>query len=207
MKTLLYKITDGPGNICVSTSCILYPVLNCFKLFSLVYPLRARNLRYRDGYKIVAVIWSYTTLIYSAHWIVDGQTFYVVTTKMAVIGVSLLLLLTIVSTIALLLTVHKARGLGRKGVISISLVSAVYCVCYTPMGVNTFFQSIYDIGKQLPFRVQVGIISFYYTSCFSNPIVYYFTLRSFKEYTDMMFRRCFTRTSAASARSGNLETK
>ena len=138
-------------------------------------------------------------MVFSAHWIVDSGTFYIVSTKMAVIGVSLLLLITIATTIALLLTVHKARGLGKKGVISICLVSAVYSVCYTPIGVNNVFLSINEIGKGLPVRVQVGIISFYYTSCFSNPIIYYFTLRSFKEYTNMIFRRCFKRTSVATS--------
>ena len=144
-------------------------------------------------------------MVFSANWIVDSDTFLVVTTKMGVVGVSLLLLITIASTIALLLTVHKARGIGKKGAMSICLVSAVYSVCYTPMGVNNVFLSINEIGKGLPVRVQVGIISFYYISCFSNSIIYYFTLRSFKEYTNTTFRRCFTRTSVATSHVLRLE--
>ena len=205
-NTLQRKIIIVPSFTFLSISWILYPFLNCCKLFSLVYPLRARNLRFKHGYKIVAVIWSFFILLYSAlriiEWITDNELFfYLASIKISSIATPLLLLITIVSTIALLLTVHKARGLGKKGAISISLVSAVYCISYTPMCVMLTYTAINGPGKFLI----LGVASFYFylISCFSNPIIYYFTLRSFKEYTNTMLRRCFRSTSAANSDNGN----
>ena len=207
LNTLQRKIIIVPSFIFLSISWILYPSLNCCKLFSLIYPLRARNLRFKHGYKIVLTIWSFFILLYSAlritEWIIDNELFfYLASIRISTIATPLLLLLTIVSTIALLLTVHKARGLGKKGAISISLVSAVYCVCYTPMCVILTFTSINGPGKFSP-NLGVAFINFHSISSFSNPIIYYFTLRSFKEYTDTMFRRCFRSTSAANSNNGN----
>ena len=189
-KTWESKVTLFLSLIFMGAGASLVSFLNCCKLFGLMFPLRARTWRYRDGYKIVAMVWISLTLTALGTLIASLYLDYTVLTTMTVTGTLLLLLVVLISTFGLLLKVHKARGLRKQGVFSIILVSAVFFVSYTPLCVSQLLDSIdgVDIGD-LPFR-RLGTFNLYYISCFSNPLIYYFTLKSFKEYVHMIFKQC-----------------
>ena len=168
----------------------LVTFLNCCKFFRLLFPLRARIWRYRDGYKIVAVVWLSVTLAGIGTWVGSTHLDYSVLTTTTAAGTLLLLSVVLVSTFGLLHKVHKARGLKKQGVFSIILVSVILFVSYTPLCASQLLSSINGarIGE-LPFR-RLVTLNIYYINCFSNPLIYYFTLKSFKEYVHMIFEQC-----------------
>ena len=178
MCSLLYQILAyTPGSVCSGINCLLLPCLNFCKLLSLRYPLRIRSFRYRDGYKIAIVLWITEAFILTVSAF-KSQIFIVIQ-----VCLSLLLLLVVVSTVALLLTVHKARGLSHQGVFSIILVSVIYLLCYVPVLLVLFLT---DRSWDTLLRISSCV---YYICCFSNPIVYYLTLKSFKEYVIRVLRQ------------------
>ena len=186
VQTLGSKIKLFFSLIFMSAGISLISFLNCCKLFSLLFPLRARTWRYRDGYKIVAMVWISLNLTALASLYLDFTVFL----AMTVTGTLLLLLVVLISTFGLLLKVHKARGLRKQGVFSIILVSAVFFVSYTPMSISQILDAINEARmSDLPFR-RLVTFNLYYISCFSNPLIYYFTLKSFKEYVHMIFKQC-----------------
>ena len=191
LNTLLSEIIVLPSHIFVAAGISLTSFLNCSKLLSLLFPLRARTWRYRDGYKIVVKIWIIITLTSSANWIANASQ-HSFTTFFAISAAVFLLLLIVViaSTVGLLFKVHEARGLRRQGVFSIILVSVVFFVCYTPMSIYNLLESFKATGIIKKTLSKLIINNIFVISCFSNPLIYYLTLQSFKEYTDMVFRKC-----------------
>ena len=188
MCSLLYQILAyTPGSVCSGINCLLLPCLNFCKLLSLRYPLRIRSFRYRDGYKIAIVLWI-TEALFMTVSAFKSQIFILVH-----VCLSMLLLLVVVSTVALLLTVHKVRGLSRQGVFSIIFVSVVYLLCYIPISLVVLLT---DFSWDNPLlRISSCV---YFICCFYNPIVYYLTLKSFKEYVSRVFQRsCTPRKQAA----------
>ena len=182
------KVTLCLSLIFMSAGTSLVSLLNCCKLFSLLFPLRARTWRYRDGYKIAGLVWIILILTGFGTWIGSLHLDYTVLTTTTVAGTLLLLSVVLISTLGLLLKVHKARGLKKQGVFSIILVSVVFFTSYTPLSISQLLDSIdgVDIGD-LPLR-RLATFNLYYISCFSNPIIYYFTLNSFKEYVHIIFK-------------------
>ena len=188
--TWISRILSVPSIVFMAAGMLLISLLNCCKLSSLLFPLRARTWRYRDGYKIVALVWIILTLTASGNWIISEHLEYCVQLAITTAGTSLLLLVVLASTLGLLIKVRKARGLRKKGVFSILLVSVVFFVGYTPLYISNLLDSIRGIG--IGDMTLAGLITFnlYYINCFSNPLIYYFTLNSFKEYVQMIFQRC-----------------
>ena len=178
----LYEIASVIGTACYGMNSWLIPWLNCCKLFSLLFPLRVRNYRYRDGYKISVTAWILQTAMVSGYTIGWSDSHVMRTVFSA--SLSVLLLLAVFSTVALLLTVHKARGLTRQGTFSVILVSVLYLVSYIPL----WLTQLIDPMKQnhLLGRITGGIS---FISRFSNPVVYYLTLQSFKDYVRRIFSR------------------
>ena len=178
--TPLFKIVDMPGELFMGISSWLLPWLNCCKLICLIFPLRVRNYRYRTGYLITTSIWIVQTSI-----MVSLKFSYPKNITPQLIGLSLLILIILASTFGLLLTVHKVRGLSKQGVFSIILVSVVYLVCYLP---PLIFQFSLFGGVKIPQIVGDVFKCINFISSFSYPVVYYLTLRSFKEYVDLVFQ-------------------
>ena len=189
LNTFLNEIIALSSHIFAAAGISLTSFLNCSKLFSLLFPLRARTWRYKNGYKIVAIIWFIVTFTSSGNWIASQ---YSVTTFLAISAAVVFLLLMVVfaSTFGLLFKVHKARGLRKQGVFSIILVSVVFFVCYTPMSMSNLLESINATGTMKITLSKLIVNNIYVISCFSNPLIYYLTLNSFKEYTNMVFRKC-----------------
>ena len=186
--TLLHQLAYIPANACSGISSWLLPSLNFCKLLSLRYPLRIRSYRYRDGYKIAIFLWITEAILLSGRAVFGLQWDMIVQ-----VCLSLLLLLVVVSTVALLLTVHKVRGLSRQGVFSIIFVSVVYLLCYIPISLVVLLT---DMSWDNPL-LRISSCA-YFICCFYNPIVYYLTLKSFKEYVIRVFQRsCTPRKQAA----------
>ena len=179
-NSTLFKIIDMPGALFMGISSWLLPWLNCCKLICLIFPLRVRNYRYRTGYLITTAIWIAQTSI-----MVSLKFSYPFKVLSQLIGLSLLILIILASTFGLLLTVHKVRGLSKQGVFSIILVSVVYLVCYLPFLIFQF--SLFG-GVEIPEIVGDVFTCINMISSFSYPVVYYLTLRSFKEYVDLIFQ-------------------
>ena len=108
-------------------------------------------------------------------------------------GIALVLLVVVlISTFGLLLKVHKTRGLRKQGVFSIILVSSVFFICYTPMFISHVLQAINRKGMAHLDISRIIVSNIYYISCFSNPLIYYLTLNSFKKYVDDICRKYLT---------------
>ena len=174
---LLHKITVLPRLVCTAINISLIPILNFCKLLCLLYPLRVRNYRYKDGYKLVAVLWSGSVMVCAGIMVwtnflssFPDEIFIAVAVVLFV-----LIVLILTTTIGLLLTVHKARGLTRQGFVSVILISIVFLVCYIAMWTANILFSF------AIFRIFYSIA---YLSCFSNTLIYYRTIRSFKEFVD-----------------------
>ena len=188
LNTLFFKIIGIPSLIFMGASISLIPVLNCCKLFSLLFPLRARTWRYRDGYKIVALVWVFFTLCSTGLWIAGQHSKIAFKATSSALNF-LFILVVFISTFALLVNVQKARGLRKQGVFSIILVSVVYFVCFAPTVISNLTESINGTGIEYITITRFITINIIYISCFSNPVIYYLTLHSFKEYTNMLFRK------------------
>ena len=188
VDTLLFKIIWMPSLFLMGAGITLISFLNCCKLFSLLFPLRARTWRYRDGYKIVAIVWLFLSLVNTGCWIANQHS-YTILTASSVAGTLLLLMVVLTSTFGLLVKVHKARGLRKQGVFSIILVSVVFFVCYTPLSISNFLECIHGNTIEQQTLSRMITANIFFMSCFSNPVIYYVTLQSFKEYTDMVFRK------------------
>ena len=184
------RIISVPSMVFMSAGTLLISFLNCCKLFSLLFPLRARTWKYRDGYKIAGLVWMILTLTGTGNWIISEQLEYSVQLAITTAGISILLLVVLASTLGLLIKVHKARGLRKNAVFSIILVSVVFCVSYTPLFISNLLDSIRGIESGDITLARLITFNIYSINCFSNPLIYYFTLNSFKEYVKMIFQRC-----------------
>ena len=181
-ETLLFKIIAIPGSISVGVSCLLFPILNTCKLVSLIFPLRVRNFRFRDGYKIVTFVWTLEFgygMVLGLNALINPSMEWMIASA---IGLALLLLYLLGTTLSLVFTVHKLRGLQTRGFFSIILVSAMFWMCYVPLWVTNLPTANLRGNKALR-RASENI---YVISSFSNPLVYYLTIRSFKEYVNRL---------------------
>ena len=176
-RDLPNKMILIPRLTCTAMNVCLVPVLNFTKLLSLKFPFRVRSLRYRHGYMIVATLWLSSGTICAG--VIIGTNFLTdfsfVLFLSIVIMLVFMLLLILVSTLALLITIRKARGLTKQGFLSVIYVSIVFILCYIPMWAVTWI---------LPFYVTRIFYCFSYVSCFSNSIICYLTVRSFKQYIE-----------------------
>ena len=167
--TWIFKFGIVSGMIFNAASGSFISFLNCCKLFNLLFPLRARTWRYRDGYRIVAMVWiTYTAEI--SGFILAGEGSYNLLMRVSAAGTLLLLMVVFASTFGLLLKVHKARGLRKQGVFSIILVSIVFFVCYTPIFVSHLFDSVFGFGNGFPQKAKHFLHQLFFKS--SNILPY-----------------------------------
>ena len=200
---IVYKVLSIPATVCIGITALLLPVLNLCKLLTLMFPFRARNYSYRDGYKIAAAIWTVKCafvigcVVWSNFYLEITLSFMIMNS--AILGSLLLFLLA--TTLALLLTVHKARGLQTKGFFSIILVSVVFFVCYLPVWLLRLpVTSLQNIAIDKTWNDAIENI--YLITCFSNPLLYYFTIQSFRDYVNKLFFR-FPRSNNSTRRVGD----
>ena len=182
--------------ICIGINCWTLEILNPCKLLALMFPFRMRNYRYRHGRYIAATMWIFQTPFSIVMTFAKGKL------QNAVVSwatVSSIILTTVLfgSTFGILLIVLKARSkVKRKSMVPIFIVSVLYVVSMGPsiacglMGLvdqQYAWAYCYSTNAAMPIIMHNSLL----LTSFSNPIVYYFTIRSFKEYMDTLplFRR------------------
>jgi hypothetical protein len=91
------------------------------------------------------------------------------------------ILVLLVSTVWLFLYVNKTSGISKPTVLTLALVSGVFLLAYGPFCVLVFLHSFLYHGP--------GLIVFYrfasyivYLNYAANPIIYFVTLRSYREF-------------------------
>ena len=184
--------------------------LNVSKLITLHDPLSARRRKTRTGRIIAGAVWSLafgwslTVRLYNYHTgeitayfnYSSFQCFPTVHTDLAdklvkVSGVFYNLLPTltlIVSTSWLFVFVNKTTGVHKHTVLTLALVSGVFLLSYGPYSAAVLLYSSlqHDPRFMLYFRFAVFCP---YLNYAANPIIYFLTLRSFREFVQKKLAR------------------
>ena len=175
---------------------LLIATLNCSKLLCLLFPFRARVRTQSAGRKISLVIWSITIIYLLLNVILRRPCAYETfidrcniqsTTPFwarfdfasSLIFATIPLLVILISTIWLLFFV-KSRGRLCSGNLALVLsVSIVYLISLGPF-------IVYQIGRLAAPGFYAFSIYVYYVSTVSNPLLYYLSSSSFKEFVRNM---------------------
>jgi hypothetical protein len=177
--------------------------LNVSKLITLHNPLRARQRKTNTGRMIAAVVWilsfgwSLTVRVYNyrtgeitAYFNASSfQCFPIIHTELAgalvkVSGVIYNLLPTLVllvSTTWLFCFVNKTTGVHKHTVLTLALVSGVFLLAYGPYSAAVLLYSRLQDNPRFITYFRVAVFSPYLNYA-ANPIIYFLTLRSFREF-------------------------
>ena len=189
-----------------SVDTTLVCVLNISKLTVLLFPLQMRTRSSRCGHFLVGCVWALcgtcvVSIVVMSSVPVELQLLFhsginkcgsllypaakVVMVVYAITFTFLPSLLIILTTIWLLCYVKRVRGLQRQGVITLLLVSTLFCFAYAPSGSYYFFKgALTDEDKatdwfQMYFSFSIYVV---YVNYACNPIVYLFTIRSYRKF-------------------------
>jgi len=193
----------------VSVDTTLVCVLNISKLTILMFPLQTRTRSFRCGRILVGCVWALcgicvVSLILLSSVPVKLQVLFraginkcgsalppparmlmMVFAMMFTLLPSLLIFLT---TIWLLCYVRRVRGLQRQGVITLLLISTLFCFANAPSGSYYFFKgALTNEDKasdwfQIYFSFSMYVL---YINYACNPIIYLFTIRSYRRFIRM----------------------
>ena len=195
------------GYCFVSVDVYLLCCLNINKLATLRYPLRAKFRSARFGRAIVIIVWlssvffnatkaaillatksvslTYQSLtyqcvpLYSSHPV--GWSVVVMTT---VIMVIIPLIATVITTFLLFRHVHRVKGLQKQAITTLLLVSIVFTVSYLPYAFTAITVSVLADQVSFPrwihgfYQFSQNLININYAA---NPLIYFATIRSFRE--------------------------
>ena len=145
-----------------------------------------RSYGYRHGRFIAVTMWVFMAPLSIAVTFAKGKLLNALTYLMSV---SSIILTTVLfgSTFGIFLIVLKARSrVNRKSMIPIFIVTVLYVVSIGPSiacGLIGLVDQQYAWAYCYSTNAAMSIImhNAHLTTSFSNPIVYYFTIRSFKE--------------------------
>ena len=192
-----------------SITPLIVALLCVSKLTCLISPLRAHTRTTRPVILVVLLVWFVvitaclvSTVVYRSNIYYDNLSFqcWVDYTHREYFGTFLIVYMILVAvvilatTIWLLVLAKKIAGsVQKRGSTAIIAVCAIYSLATVPTAVRmameltpwylTWTEDAKAISEILT------LYSFYLTN-FSNPIVYYFSLRSFREFVDgKIFRR------------------
>ena len=189
-------------------------LLNIAKLTTLLYPFDARLRSARTGHIIACTVWLvvscastalalYNNLMNEMPFVLDSATYkcssnvepdagsFVAAAFVVVFGITPTLIIA-VSSAWLLHFVHKVRGLRMEGVVTVLLVSFVFFVSYVPYSVYEVVRKFMTARSKntawfLLFRKFV--VYFVYVNYAGNPVVYFVSVRSFREFVMDIFWR------------------
>ena len=206
-------------NVFYNMTPLIVALLCVSKLSCIMSPLTALSRDTRHVDMAVCLVWSLTiasclvsTAVYRNDIYFDNLSFqcWVDYTHREyfgsfLIGYMVLVAAVIVtSTVWLLVLARRTTGgVRRKGATAIIAVSAFYSIAIVPtallmaLELTSWYASWTDDAKAI--SKIVTTFSFYLTN-FCNPIVYYFSIRSFKEFVD---KKIFIRVSEEPASLGN----
>ena len=177
--------------------------LNASKLVTLLHPLRASSRKTRTGKMIAGIVWilpfgwTFTVRVYN--YLNDEITAYFDTpifqclpiihtdlaaTMVQVGGVIFNLLpslVLIVTTVWLFLFIHKTNGVHKCTILTLTLVSGVFLLAYGPYSVGVFLYPSRQHSPQFMVFFRFAAFSTYLNYA-ANPIIYFITVRSFREF-------------------------
>ena len=196
------------------TSMYLICLLNLNKMLTLKYPLKSILKRRRTGHILAACVWIWGAATVTITWLItiwkfefrlnilhclelseheDIKQLIISTVTMIPIGII------VITTLWLMRFVHRARGLQVQGAVPLVLVSIIFIVSWLPYGLYNAviaFLPDDDIVKYARVLATTDVISVFimYFNFSSNPVIYYFSVKSFKEFVYRMFvKKTFTK--------------
>ena len=196
-------------NVFYNITPLIVALLCVSKLTCLISPLRAHTRATRPVILMVLLVWFLvitaclvSTVLYRSNIYYDNLSFqcWVDYTHREYFGTFLIVYMVLVAvvilatTIWLLILAEKiAGGVQKRGSTAIIAVCAIYSLATVPTAVlmameltpwySTWTEDAKAISKILTMYI-------FYLTNFGNPIVYYFSLRSFREFVDTtVFRR------------------
>ena len=186
------------------TDINLICALNIAKLTCIIFPLYARLRTFKTGAIISGIVWVIAN-IYPLQAVKRGVYFDYRSYRCAYthtfdhweyldpVNISVFLLLptsiVFITTVWLLFYVKKVTGTNKQAVLTMLPVSIVFCLSYAPIG--TYFVAEKWITENAEPRLYDDLL---YTTLYrygmlvkfinnsANPIIYFFTIRSFREF-------------------------
>ena len=183
--------------------------LNVNKMLTLKYPLKSILKSRKTGHILAVCVWAWGATAIAVTWLITKWDFEFRLNilhclevskhehlKQLIISIVLMtpIVIILVTTLRLMRFVQQARGLQMQGALPLVLVSLVFMVSWLPYGVYNAVVSFLqddDIVQYSRVLATVDIISVFtmYFNFSSNPIIYYWTIRSFKEFVNGTVRR------------------
>lgn len=191
MDDMLYVV----GRVCLGTNCTCIAFLSVSKLMSLLSPFRVRNFRSRDGYLIVITVWIAELLLHSAFLLIDKYqlipNFNFYSDIATIFFMSVVIVSLAAISIGTLFKVWKARqGVSTQGIKAIFITGDFFALSVVPLVISNIYSLLGGgIRNSVLDRVALNTINI---TCFCNPMLYYLTIRSFKEHVDKMISRKFS---------------
>ena len=201
--------------------------LNVSKLITLHDPLRARSRKTRTGRVIAGTVWSlsfgwsltvrvynYQTEEITAYFNnASFQCFPEIHTELAdtlvkVSGVIYNLLPTLillVSTAWLFFFVSKTSGVHKHTVLTLALVSGVFLLAYGPYSAAILFYPTNQHSPKFMIYFRFAVFSPYLNYA-ANPIIYFLTLRSYRDFIQMKVKRWMQKSEIRHVKVGPLTT-
>ena len=210
---------------------VLVCALNVSKLTCLLFPLRAIARRKCIGRLISAVIWGavFLVCIPAIYWAVRGWvgfsassyrcdgSYELTSGKWWLPVLSVLfglvpIVVVTVTTLWLMFYVKRVRGLQKRGVVTLVLVSVVFMVAHTPYVLLFLSYAVLEPGDpryatfyEHYYRFSLFIVFINYVA---NPFIYFVSIESFKEFVmTYIFRRESTRSSSLGKWSSSMTSR
>ena len=204
---LLCTVSPFIAQYSATVSTLILCGLAVSKLTCLIWPLRAMVRSTRTGKVIAGSIWVVSTLpflpfLHTGLQFYEEMMFRCVTSeaslesgeieewsRWAAIGAAcfaiyLPVLTVTFTTIKMIFFVKKLRGIQKQAVVTMIAISCLFSVSLLPYGVEMTLEATINEYPQVLITFTTFIIFLNYTC---NPLVYYFTIKSFKRFVQKHF--------------------
>ena len=189
-------------NIFFNMTILLVCLLSVSKLTCLLFPIHARTRRSRHAVILVSLTWFFVTTYCVVSTVVSNPDVYYDTVSFqcwvnyrnrvpfGVILVGWMLVMNVVIIIAtswLLVEVKRASSFSslKKGAVAVIAISAIFTVATLPAAIVMILEMAHvPFGKVTEAVCIIATTYLFYISNFFNPVVYYFSIRSFKHFVD-----------------------
>ena len=189
-------------NIFFNMTILLVSLLSVSKLTCLLFPVHARTRKSRHAVLLVSFVWLLDVAYCVASTLASDPNVYYDTVSFQcwvnyqhkipfgsiLVGWMIVMnVIIIITTTWLLIQVKKVSLVSglTKGSIAIVAISAIFTIATLPAAVVMILKMAH-----VPFGVVTGAVCnvattyIFYISNFFNPVIYYFSIRSFKRFVD-----------------------
>ncbi|KAL5267389.1 hypothetical protein ACHWQZ_G004434 [Mnemiopsis leidyi] len=191
-----WSLYFGISEICLICS------LNLSKLIILLNPLRAKSRKKIMGVFISSAMWiiplfnvipniflgrlvEFRLSFFRCEGYFEGQFFELMPLLSVVLFMLVPMMLVAVGIVWLLLYVRKVCGLHRQGIVTILGISTCYFLSFLPWGLFYILRGPLNLGSNIYVAVYYYRFATFatFTNFAANPIIYYVSLKSFREYS------------------------